>query len=298
MSHRQIKNRLDEIIAFSEVEKFLDTPVKRYSSGMYVRLAFAVAAHLEPDILLVDEVLAVGDGTFQKKCLGKMESVGQSNRTVLFVSHNLAAIRSICKRTILLESGRIILDGPTEEVLSQYNKLLQAPRHLAEEGVNLRLLYSNGAVRVTNLEAGNKLSEGNWVFTQGQDAKISIDYEVREAIPNLGVYVALTSLQSGEIVTTLKKPVVLHPLKAGENGRMEIVFPAIPLRSGEYSLTVVLGDETGEKRFDYLDHRHNLPWLCIRSDEKDLLQLAGYFSIAAEVRNAFLPSPSLSNGVS
>jgi lipopolysaccharide transport system ATP-binding protein len=116
----EIEQRFDEIVAFSEIEQFLDTPVKRYSSGMYVRLAFAIAAHLEPDILLVDEVLAVGDAQFQKKCLGKMEGVAREGRTVLFVSHNMAAVQELCPRAILLSEGHIVEDNPTPEVISDY----------------------------------------------------------------------------------------------------------------------------------------------------------------------------------
>lgn len=121
MKRKEIKRKFDEIVAFAEVEKFLDTPVKRYSSGMYVRLAFAVAAHLEPEILIVDEVLAVGDAAFQKKCLGKMEEVStKDGRTVLFVSHNMNAVTRLCTRSILLENGGIILDGTTHEAVLQY----------------------------------------------------------------------------------------------------------------------------------------------------------------------------------
>jgi lipopolysaccharide transport system ATP-binding protein len=120
MTRQEIKRKFDEIVAFAEVEKFLDTPVKRYSSGMYVRLAFAVAAHLEPEILVVDEVLAVGDAAFQKKCLGKMEDVSGEGRTVLFVSHNMAAIRTLCSESILLDAGRIACIGPTAKCIDQY----------------------------------------------------------------------------------------------------------------------------------------------------------------------------------
>jgi lipopolysaccharide transport system ATP-binding protein len=121
MSRTEIRRKFDEIVAFAEVEKFLDTPVKHYSSGMYVRLAFAVAAQLEPEILIVDEVLAVGDAQFQKKCLGKMESVAQTEgRTVLFVSHNMAAVRSLCSRTVYLDRGRIVAIGSTADVLTRY----------------------------------------------------------------------------------------------------------------------------------------------------------------------------------
>ena len=120
MSRADIKKNFDEIVAFAELEKFLDTPVKRYSSGMYVRLAFAVAAHLEPEILIIDEVLAVGDAQFQKKCLGKMEEVGEEGRTVLFVSHSMPTITSLCSSVILLESGKIAKRGPTSEVVMHY----------------------------------------------------------------------------------------------------------------------------------------------------------------------------------
>jgi len=122
MSKAEIKSKFDEIVAFAEVERFLDTPVKRYSSGMYVRLAFAVAAHLEPEILIVDEVLAVGDAQFQKKCLGKMEEVGKEGRTVLFVSHNMAMISNLCQKGIMLESGKISTQGEVSKVIQQYYK--------------------------------------------------------------------------------------------------------------------------------------------------------------------------------
>ena len=121
MTRADIRKRFDEIVAFAEVERFLDTPVKRYSSGMYVRLAFAVAAHLEPDIFIVDEVLAVGDAQFQKKCLGKMEEVAsEKGRTVLFVSHQMGMITSLCQRALLLEGGQIVFDGSAAEAVAKY----------------------------------------------------------------------------------------------------------------------------------------------------------------------------------
>ena len=120
MTRAEIKRKFDEIVAFAEVEKFLDTPVKRYSSGMYVRLAFAVAAHLEPEILVVDEVLAVGDAEFQKKCLGKMSEVASGGRTVLFVSHNMAAVTSLCSRAVLLVGGKLGRQGDVAETVGAY----------------------------------------------------------------------------------------------------------------------------------------------------------------------------------
>jgi lipopolysaccharide transport system ATP-binding protein len=120
MRRREVRKKFDEIVAFAEVEQFIDTPVKHYSSGMYLRLAFAVAAHLEPDILLVDEVLAVGDAQFQRKCLGKMQDVGREGRTVIFVSHNMPTIARLCERAVLLDEGRVLQDGPAHHVVSMY----------------------------------------------------------------------------------------------------------------------------------------------------------------------------------
>jgi lipopolysaccharide transport system ATP-binding protein len=127
MSRREIDRKFDEIVAFAEVERFLDTPVKRYSSGMHVRLAFAVAAHLEPEIIIVDEVLAVGDAAFQRKCLGRMKAIGKEGRTVLFVSHNMPTVLNLCGRAILLHAGRVERDGPPDEVVRAYTKGFAAP---------------------------------------------------------------------------------------------------------------------------------------------------------------------------
>lgn len=148
MSKREIERKFDEIVAFSEIEKFLDTPVKRYSSGMYVRLAFAVAAHMEPEILLIDEVLAVGDAQFQKKCLGKMGDVASEGRTVLFVSHNMAAIQELCSRTIVLAGGHVVEDAPAPKAISDY---LSAPPGTADGDLDL----SSPSLRRNSLQDSN-----------------------------------------------------------------------------------------------------------------------------------------------
>ncbi|MEA2464737.1 MAG: lipopolysaccharide transport system ATP-binding protein, partial [Acidobacteriota bacterium] len=127
MNKAEIRRKFDEIVAFAEVDEFIDTPVKRYSSGMYVRLAFAIAAHMEPEILVVDEVLAVGDAAFQQKCLGKMDQVaGREGRTVLFVSHNMGAVQSLCKRVVWLDGGRVMHEGPTRDSIGEYLKTMMA----------------------------------------------------------------------------------------------------------------------------------------------------------------------------
>ncbi|MBI5444587.1 MAG: ABC transporter ATP-binding protein, partial [Deltaproteobacteria bacterium] len=162
MRQGEIERKFDEIVAFAEVERFVDTPVKRYSSGMYVRLAFSVAAHLDPDILIVDEVLAVGDIQFQRKCLGKMGTVAKSGRTVLFVSHNLAAVRNLCTRALLFEGGRKKYEGPVEEGLASYERSFSSREGLAvdarfsgpltEQIKFTRLTYRQGGVSVTLID--------------------------------------------------------------------------------------------------------------------------------------------------
>ena len=164
MKKTEIDRKFDEIVEFSELERFLDTPVKRYSSGMYMRLAFAVASHLEPEILLVDEVLAVGDAAFQKKCLGKMGSVAQEGRTVLFVSHNLIAIQSLCGRAIWLEGGEVHADGPPQEVTGQYVTATSGARSMEEVWDDIDSAPGNEIVRLHRLrvvpqgEAGESLT--------------------------------------------------------------------------------------------------------------------------------------------
>jgi len=178
MTHAEIKRKFDEIIGFAEIEKFLDTPVKRYSSGMYVRLAFSVAAHLEPEILIVDEVLAVGDMAFQNKCLGKMKDIGRGGRTVLFVSHNMGAIRNLCENTIWLDKGRLVKKGTTEEVVGAYLrnqiKLFNKSSYLAER--DLREI-KNKSFYFSRVEMLNAKKEKTNVFSYNDDLVLIVSLE-------------------------------------------------------------------------------------------------------------------------
>jgi len=187
MTKVEIKKKFDEIVAFSEVERFLDTPVKRYSSGMYVRLAFAVAAHLEPEILIVDEVLAVGDAQFQKKCLGKMQDVArESGRTVLFVSHNMTAVKSLCSRAILLEAGRIETSGDPQAVVRQYlGRVLSGlaerewtDKNAAPGGEKVRLrkvrIVAENAAGILDVDTSFKLEIEFWNLLPGQVLNASV----------------------------------------------------------------------------------------------------------------------------
>jgi lipopolysaccharide transport system ATP-binding protein len=177
MTRAEIRKKFDEIVAFAEIEKYLDTPVKRYSSGMYVRLAFAVAAHLEPEILIVDEVLSVGDAQFQKKCIGKMEGVGREGRTVLFVSHNMSAIISLCQRGMLFEKGRLETMGEMHKVVTRYlssGTVLNANFTRMEHGMGKKL-----EIKRINLE---KYGEASTIYYNSENLVVQITYAVSEKL--------------------------------------------------------------------------------------------------------------------
>ena len=196
MKRAQITRRFDEIVAFAEVSEFLDTPVKHYSSGMYVRLAFAVAAHLEPDILIVDEVLAVGDQNFQEKCIGKMHDIASSHeRTVLFVSHNMANIRQLCSSAILLNQGRLTIQGETEDVMREYTKSAHgnAP-HVAVGGNGVELRG------IQIVEAGSGEPTSHPIFNR--DYFLELVFEARDPVRDAMV-VAEVEDEMGVVVSTL-----------------------------------------------------------------------------------------------
>jgi lipopolysaccharide transport system ATP-binding protein len=185
MSKAEIKKKFDEIVAFAEVEKFLDTPVKRYSSGMYVRLAFAVAAHLEPEILIVDEVLAVGDAQFQKKCLGKMDDVGKEGRTVLFVSHNIAAINRLCTKCVYLEHGEVASIGTTSAVVESY----LSAGFSTQSGEVIFTGGENEIIRMISARTVGIEGTPKSVFRSDEDIRVILTYQVSRQVAGLSVAV-------------------------------------------------------------------------------------------------------------
>ncbi|MBM4423653.1 MAG: ABC transporter ATP-binding protein [Chloroflexi bacterium] len=190
MKRREIERKFDEIVAFAELEKFIDTPVKRYSSGMYMRLAFSVAAHLEPEILVVDEVLAVGDVEFQKKCLGKMGNVAEEGRTVLFVSHNMPAITALCSRAILLKQGAVAADGYSHDVVGEY--LVGGRETMAEKVWPATDMPGNEIVRLRAARVVTEEGEAREAFDIRRPIGVEIEYEVLQAghvlVPNVHFY--------------------------------------------------------------------------------------------------------------
>jgi lipopolysaccharide transport system ATP-binding protein len=228
MSRNEIIRKFDEIVAFSEVEEFLDTPVKRYSSGMYVRLAFAVAAHLEPEILIVDEVLAVGDAAFQKKCLGKMGGFAQSGRTVLFVSHNMEAVRSLCQRCIWMKNGRVHEDGKSEEILESY---------FNEVASDQSFFYQNAECGVTieKVVLKNSYGEESTQFRPGDDLVVEISYATEKCIDKpiiaIGVLGATGSCFTSNMLLDGHRPEYLQG-----SGKITCTFRSIPLLPQSYTV--------------------------------------------------------------
>ena len=235
MTRNEIKRKFDEIVAFAETEQFLDTPVKHYSSGMTVRLAFAVAAHLEPEILIIDEVLAVGDAVFQKRCLGKMGEVARGGRTVLFVSHDLSAVNSLCQRTLLLNDGSIIKAGPTTEVTAYYldraNRLYSPITWTAHPGSNDEIELRRAVITQRGVETT--------AVDCRQSCTITLVYENKCALPDARLFLILRNAR-GDILFTTSDYDELTPDPAVRRigtYASTVSLPAGLFKSGSYFMT-------------------------------------------------------------
>jgi lipopolysaccharide transport system ATP-binding protein len=237
MTRREIAGKFDEIVAFADVEKFLDTPVKRYSSGMYVRLAFAVAAHLEPEILIVDEVLAVGDAEFQRKCLGKMDEVShREGRTVLFVSHNMGAVTSLCPRVLWLDHGRIERDGSASVVIDHY---LERSAPTKNSIVEMQHIVRPSWLHDERL----RLESVHWLsdlpLRHGEAAKARIHFKTCASIPGVSVAIGFNSRDSARLLTyhTDFQKGFRPDLPPGEYS-VEVTIAAVPLGPDVYEIDI------------------------------------------------------------
>jgi lipopolysaccharide transport system ATP-binding protein len=236
MRRLEITRKFDEIVAFSEIEEFLDTPVKRYSSGMYTRLAFAVAAHLEAEILLVDEVLAVGDSAFQKKCLGKMGDVASQGRTVLFVSHNMSTIQALCPKTMWLDSGRVKAIGPTRQIVQQYLESVTSSETVPVEDRSDR--QGDGSVRIRSIRIQDE--NGTSVIRTQSRLRVTIEYASKKPINFLQVYVSIYDLSHTGIYVLDSDAVGGLPEKLPPKGVLTCLTDPINLTPGRCYATVGL----------------------------------------------------------
>lgn len=248
MTKAEIRRKFQEIVSFAEIEQFIDTPVKRYSSGMYVRLAFAVAAHLEPEILIVDEVLAVGDAEFQKKCLGKMKDVSSRGRTVLFVSHNMTAVETLCERGVLVHKGGVAFQGNTRETIKEYLRGFDSAIPSELEVFTDRT--GNGHVKLRRVS----ISSGGRPTAQVRSGA-QVEFEFRYSNPlnvkniqlSFTIYtehgIPVTSIQSA----TLGAKLALKPM----DGTIQCILPRLSLNEGRFRVAVALLDEGGTS-FDHV----------------------------------------------
>ena len=254
MSKVEITRKFDEIVAFAEVERFLDTPVKRYSSGMYVRLAFAVAAHLEPEVLIVDEVLAVGDAQFQQKCLGKMQEVGQEGRTVLFVSHNIGAISSLCNQGIYLQQGQVKCVGSVDEVVHDYMMALYKG-----QSYPAGVLYKNDAVdhsrfQVVEVSVLDKKDHLLPIIKTWDYLRIRVRYYAPRPVVSGSVVLEISTFDGSKLIQYSTQPLsgIELSLSEGESF-IDCIIPRLPLAAGNYRLNVGLAVPM-------------LEWLCWEED--------------------------------
>jgi lipopolysaccharide transport system ATP-binding protein len=251
MKRAEIARRFDEMVAFAEVEKFIDTPVKRFSSGMYLRLAFAVAAHLEPEILLVDEVLAVGDAAFQKKCLGRMGDVAREGRTVFFVSHNLPSIEKLCGRVIVIDGGRITMQGDPVACIASY----LSTRTEARSGIDLTAVPRPDP-RLTPVFTSLDLRAGDGTPVStvgcGEALEFVLSYEAPTEIMNPSFGLIVSSGMGTPLFFLQTRAQLGLWEKAAPSGQVVCRLDSVPLVPGEYLLTV--GCLSGDKQLDLLEH--------------------------------------------
>jgi lipopolysaccharide transport system ATP-binding protein len=246
MKKAEIRRKFDEIVAFSEVEKFLDTAVKHYSSGMYVRLAFAVAAHLEPEILIVDEVLAVGDVAFQKKCLRRMEQVSGEGRTVLFVSHNMSAVLQLTTRAILLAEGRVLLDGPTRKVVERYSEAARTVETFFDLELKPRKWHATQAARILSAWFDRSMP----LFAADEDFEFGFKIRARDEISRLRVRVTIRLSDGSPVGACFGSE--FASISAGETCEVKVTLPCPRLAPGHYYSSLSIGK--GNHTSGYVDY--------------------------------------------
>ena len=258
MTRKEIKEKMDRIIEFSGVEQFIDTPVKRYSSGMYVRLAFSVAAHMEPDILLVDEVLAVGDAEFQKKCLGKMDEVTKKEgRTIIFVSHNMSAINQLCKRSVLLDKGKVVMMGDTDKVIQHY-----LAEHVRTEEHEWRGMGGNDHMRLTHTQI--RMLDSGSQFHTAAPLEVTMEGEINQPTKNVVIGFTLYSEYGNVIANTLYDDAEqsASPMVPPGTFKKKFIIPENTLAEGSYRIEIdmgvaggkrLVGGETGQLTFTLIN---------------------------------------------
>jgi lipopolysaccharide transport system ATP-binding protein len=278
MSKAEITRKLDEIVAFAEVDRHLDTPVKRYSSGMYVRLAFAVAAHLEPEILIVDEVLAVGDAEFQKKCLGKMKDVANDGRTILFVSHNLEAVRRLCTRGILIQSGRVAMDSDIEQVAEAYTKTaaINTPKVLQNRNLGLTIF---------DIKLRNQDGQYGTTFRPGDDLIVELSYEAKTPIPLPFFSIVIFNFKGSCFAANMRLD-GFQPRVLSGTCQLSCVFKSVPLLPQSYTVQLAVHASNGR---DQIIRYHDVAHFDISGDLAEYGYQGRFMTHTAQSTSVVIP---------
>jgi lipopolysaccharide transport system ATP-binding protein len=274
-------------VEFSGVAKFLDTPVKYYSSGMYVRLAFSVAAHMDPDVLIIDEVLAVGDADFQKKCLGKMDEITrEEGRTILFVSHNLEMIKKLCTRCIVLDKGQKIFEGSTDDALAAYSGIQNGGKLMANSGAYNKNRRGSGTLSFTNIEILDSDNKDRDIFYIGEKVRFKISYEIFAEMLGLCVKVCLYSNKTRELLTSIKNEIKDGNVAKNEKGSAIVEVELNSICPGEYILYFWLGDNAAADQdnpinYDVVDDMVG-PLIIKSKNERE--KNLGYFILPSDIK--------------
>lgn len=256
MTRREIRNKMDEIVDFSGCAKFLDTPVKRYSSGMVVRLGFSVAAHLECEIMVVDEVLAVGDASFQERCLRRMSQLARDGRTVLFVSHNMQAVEQLCTRAGVIEQGKLAMTGSVADAVAQYFASFANERF--DDGSfagNAKMRRGYGTARISRISFQDEQGRARSEYEQGEKVHLSISITRREDIDDLRFFLKLSSGITGEEVTSIDHTLTTEQVRQALSSEITVEMDTANVRPGIYPLYFWLGDpENPSICYDCIDN--------------------------------------------
>jgi ABC-type polysaccharide/polyol phosphate transport system ATPase subunit len=253
MSKKDIEKRFDEIVEFAGIETFIDSPVKNYSNGMQVRLGFSIAANVEPEILLIDEVLAVGDQNFQRKCGEKIESFRAEGRTIILVSHGLSQIEQLCDQTAWLEKGVVRKIGNSVDVISEYTGESLATQ--AREGGEIGTRRGNGAVRVNAVRLSDPQGAETTSFKTGDRMKIDIEYEAQRLLDDTVFSIRINTLHGNEVWTSNSRRHGQYIERLRQSGTVSLDIPELPLLEGTYDISVLVTDKTEQRIYDWLDRQ-------------------------------------------
>ena len=282
LTRRYMRARMDEIIAFAELEEFIDLPVRTYSAGMYMRLGFAVATHLRADVLLLDEVFAVGDEAFQRKCFGKIFEFKQDGGTILFVSHDASAVERLCERAVLFHAGQVVFDGPTEAALKRYQSLLAEEADPEERRAGLRE-WGSGEVRVTSVRLLGSEGAERAQFVSGEPLVLELELDAEKEVPPPRVAVELRDTDGVLLGRAIKD---IGPLGGIHSTGLSLAFELdrLPLAEGSFKLSVAVSDGSGNHLFHRADEVAAFSVRADRDDVRGTVLLDGRWSSEGQPR--------------